>query len=119
MAKATGMSPTTVGRIWRAFELNPRLSENFKLSTDPLFIERVRDIVGRYLDPPERAMVLALTRSPRSRPSTAPSPSFRSCPASPPAGATTTQRHAITSLSAALDYATGNVISSLEAVTAP
>src|SRR5690606_31770252 len=58
MAKQTGLSQSTVGRIWKAFGLKPLLSETFKLSTDPLFIEKVRDVVGLYLDPPERAIVL-------------------------------------------------------------
>lgn len=60
MAKATGMSPTTIGRIWRAFELKPHLAENVKLSTDPLFIEKASDVVGLYLDPPERAVVVCV-----------------------------------------------------------
>ena len=60
MAAASGVSPRTVGRIWRAFGLKPHLSESFKLSTDPLFIDKVRDVVGLYLDPPERAVVLCV-----------------------------------------------------------
>jgi len=60
MVKATGMSPTTVGRIWRALGLKPHLTESFKLSTDPLFIDKVRDVVGLSLDPPERAAVLCV-----------------------------------------------------------
>ena len=60
MAKATGVSVSTVHRIWRAFLLRPHRSEAFKLSTDPLFVEKVRDIVGLYLDPPERALVLCV-----------------------------------------------------------
>ena len=58
MAKASGLSVSTVHRIWRAFSLQPHRSETFKLSTDPLFVEKVRDIVGLYLDPPDRALVL-------------------------------------------------------------
>jgi transposase len=58
MAVATGMSQTAVSKIWRAFGLQPHRGESFKLSTDPQFIEKVRDIVGLYLDPPERAVVL-------------------------------------------------------------
>ena len=58
LAKATGMPPTTIHRIWRAFALQPHRSETFKLSRDPLFIEKVRDIVGLYLNPPDQAMVL-------------------------------------------------------------
>ena len=55
MAKELELSHATVGRIWRAFGLQPHRSETFKLSRDPLFVEKVRDIVGLYLDPPERA----------------------------------------------------------------
>lgn len=60
MAKATGMNQTAISRIWRAFALQPHRSETFKLSSDPLFIEKVRDIVGLYLDPPEKAVVLCV-----------------------------------------------------------
>ena len=58
MARATGLSQTAVVRIWHAFGLQPHRTETFKLSTDPLFIEKVRDIVGLYLNPPDRALVL-------------------------------------------------------------
>ena len=93
MAAETGLSKSTVGRIWRAFGLKPHLVETFKLSSDPLFIEKVRDVVGLYLNPPERAVVLcvdeksgiqALNRSspllpmmpgiPSAEPSTTPAP---------------------------------------------
>jgi transposase len=60
MAAATGLSQTAVSRIWRAFALKPYRVDDWKLSTDPLFIEKVRDIVGLYLDPPVGAMVLAV-----------------------------------------------------------
>jgi hypothetical protein len=60
MAKAMGMSQTAVSRIWRAFELAPNRAESFKLSTDPLFTDKVKDVVGLYLDPPERAVVLCV-----------------------------------------------------------
>ena len=60
MAAATGMSQTAISRIWRAFGLRPHQSETFKLSPDPLFIEKVRDIVGLYLNPPEAAVVLCV-----------------------------------------------------------
>jgi transposase len=56
MAKQSGLSKSTVGRIWKAFRLKPHLTETFKLSKDPLFIEKVRDVVGLYLDPPERVI---------------------------------------------------------------
>jgi len=60
MAKRSGLSKSTVGRIWKAFRLKPHLTEGFKLSGDPQFIEKVRDVVGLYLDPPERALVLCV-----------------------------------------------------------
>ena len=60
LARALGMNQTAVSRIWRAFGLKPHLTEAFKLSTDPQFIDKVRDIVGLYLDPPEAALVLCV-----------------------------------------------------------
>ena len=60
MAAEVGLSQTVVARIWRAFGLQPHRSETFKLSTDPLFVEKVRDIIGLYLDPPDRALVLCV-----------------------------------------------------------
>src|SRR5438309_1060679 len=60
MAKATGMSQSAISRIWRAFGLKPHLVQTWKLSTDPQFIDKVRDIVGLYMDPPDKAMVLAV-----------------------------------------------------------
>jgi hypothetical protein len=60
MAAATGMSQSAISRIWRAFGLKPHLTETWKLSTDPRFIGKVRDVVGLYLDPPEQALVLCV-----------------------------------------------------------
>jgi hypothetical protein len=60
MAKATGHSQSSISRIWRTFGLQPHRVETFKLSKDPLFVEKVRDIVGLYLHPPDRALVLAV-----------------------------------------------------------
>ncbi len=60
MARQVGVSASTVNRIWQAFGLKPHLVETFKISTDPLFVEKVRDVVGLYLDPPERALVLCV-----------------------------------------------------------
>ena len=77
MAQRSGLSHTTVSRIWRAFALQPHRTETFKLSADPFFIEKVRDIVGLYLDPPAGRWSCAWTRSPRFRPWTAPG---RCCP---------------------------------------
>ena len=77
MAKAAGMSQSAVGRIWRAFGLKPHLHETFKLSTDPFFVEKVRDVVGLDLSPPERAIVLSVDEKSQVQASTARS---RSCP---------------------------------------
>ncbi len=77
MAAEMGMSRTTINRIWNAFGLQPHRAESFKLSTDPYFVEKVRDIVGLHLDPPERALVLCVDEKSRSRHSTG---SSRSCP---------------------------------------
>jgi transposase len=60
MASAAGLNQTAVSRIWRAFGLKPHLVDTWKLSTDPLFIDKVRDVVGLYVDPPDKAMVLAV-----------------------------------------------------------
>jgi transposase len=60
MAKASGISAASVHRIWRAFSLQPHRTETFKLSSDPQFVEKVRDIVGLYLDPPEKAVVICV-----------------------------------------------------------
>ncbi len=60
MAKTAGLAPSTIHRIWKAFGLQPHRTGTFKLSTDPLFVEKVRDIVGLYLNPPERAVVLCI-----------------------------------------------------------
>ena len=60
MAAAVGHAPSTIHRIWKAYGLQPHRSETFKLSNDPLFVEKVRDIVGLYLDPPDRAVVLCV-----------------------------------------------------------
>ena len=68
MAAESGLSRSTVGRIWKTFGLKPHQTETFKLSTDPQFIDKVRDIVGLYLDPPEKALVLCVdekSRAPR------------------------------------------------------
>ena len=60
LAQRTGLSHSTIGRIWRAFGLQPHRTETFQLSTDPCCMEKVRDMVGLYLDPPERALVLCV-----------------------------------------------------------
>jgi hypothetical protein len=112
MAAATGMSQTAVSRIWRAFGLKPHQLETFKLSPDPQFIDKVRDIVGLYLNPPEAAVVCASTRSRRSgaRPLGAAAAADAGR-----AGAQTHDylRHGTTNLYAALDVASGQVIAEM------
>lgn len=94
MAQETGLSHTTIRRIWGAFGLQPHRAETFKLSSDPLFVDKVRDIVGLYLSPPNRALVLCVDEKSqiraRSRRSTAPSPCCRCCRACPNAAPTIT-----------------------------
>jgi transposase len=91
MARAAGLSASTVGRVWRAFGLRPHRSETFKLSTDPEFVEKVRDIVGLYLAPPTGRWSCAWTRRPGSRRSTGRSRSCRCAPAGPSGAPTTTR----------------------------
>lgn len=75
MAAETGFSHTTIRRIWNAFGLQPHRTETFKLSSDPLFVDKVRDIVGLYLDPPDRALVLCVDEKLRSsKPAEPPTP---------------------------------------------
>ena len=77
MAAQTGLSECSVSRIWRAFGLKPHLVETWKLSYDPQFIAKVRDVVRLYMSPPEHALSWPWTRSRRSRRSTAPPPACR------------------------------------------
>jgi hypothetical protein len=64
VAKRSGLSESTIGRIWRAFELKPHRTDTFKLSTDPLFVEKVCDVVGVYLNPPEGAVAYCVDEKP-------------------------------------------------------
>lgn len=110
MAKASGLSPTSIHRIWRAFGLQPHRTETFKLSTDPLFIEKVRDIVGLYLDPPQKALVLCVDEKTQIQALDRTQPLL---PLRPGYAARRThdyRRHGTTTLFAALDVATGRVI---------
>ena len=71
MAKESGLSKSTVGRIWKAFALKPHLTDTFKISSDPQFIDKVRDVVGLYWIRRKRRWCSAWTKIPRSRPWTA------------------------------------------------
>ena len=110
MAKACGMSSATVNRIWRAFGLQPHRMETFKLSTDPLFIEKVRDIVGLYMAPPERAVVLCVDEKSQIQALDRVQPMLPLRPGTPARQTHDYKRHGTTSLFAALDIATGEVI---------
>jgi transposase len=83
MAKATGMSQTAISRIWRAFGLKPQRQETWKLSTDPQFIDKVRDIVGLYLDPPQAALVLWVDEKSHIQALDRTAPSLPSLPTTP------------------------------------
>jgi transposase len=113
MAKATGMSQTSISLIWRAFGLQPHRADSFKLSTDPLFIEKVRDIVGLYLDPPERAVVLCVDEKSQIQALNRFQPILPMMPGTPERRSHDYVRHGTTSLFAALNMATGKVIGSL------
>lgn len=113
MAREMGLSQTAVTRIWRAFGLQPHRQETFKLSTDPLFVEKVRDIVGLYLDPPTKALVLCVDeKSPIQAPDRT-QPILPLAPGLPERRTHDYMRHGTTTLFAALDIATGEVIGEL------
>jgi transposase len=110
MAQVSGLSDTTVLRIWRAFGLQPHRSETFKLSNDPQLIEKVRDIVGLYLNPPERALVLCADEKAQIQALDRTQPILPLRPGTPELRTHDYRRHGTTSLFAALDVATGKVI---------
>lgn len=110
MAKAVGFAPSTIHRIWKAFSLQPHRTETFKLSTDPLFVEKVRDIVGLYLAPPERAIVLCVDEKSQIQALDRTQPLLPLRPGQVERRTHDYQRHGTLSLFAALDTATGRVI---------
>jgi transposase len=113
IAQATGMSQSAVSRIWRAFALQPHRTETFKLSSDPLFIEKVRDIVGLYLNPPARALVLCVDEKSQIQALDRTRPILPIRPGVPARQTHDYIRNGTTSLFAALDVATGKVIAGL------
>jgi len=90
LAGRVGVSAATVGRVWQAFGLKPHLLETFKISTDPLFVEKVRDVVGLYLDPPERALVLCVDEKSQIQALDRSQPILPILPGTPHGSATTT-----------------------------
>jgi transposase len=115
MAAATGLNQTAISRIWRAFGLQPHRVEQFKLSKDPLFVEKVRDIVGLYLDPPERAVVLCVDEKSQIQALDRSAPILPLLPGTPARMSHDYQRYGTSSLFAALNATSGKVIRSLNA----
>ena len=113
MAARAGLTQTAVSRIWRAFELKPHRVDYWKLSTDPHFVDKLYDVVGLYLDPPERALVLCVDEKSQVQALDRSAPVLPMMPADPARQTHDYIRHGTTSLFAALDIATGRVYSSL------
>ena len=110
MGKATGMGQSAVSRIWRAFGLQPHRSETFKISADPFFIEKVRDIVGMYVDPPERALVFCVDEKSQIQALDRTQPLLPLRPGQAERRTHDYKRYGTTSLFAALNAATGELI---------
>jgi transposase len=113
MAEHLGMSQSTVSRVWRAFGLAPHKQDSWKLSKDPLFVEKVRDVVGLYLNPPERALVLCVDEKTQIQALNRTAPVFPMLPGTPARASHDYVRHGTSSLYAALDLTTGKVIGAL------
>lgn len=110
MARRSGLSQSAIGRIWRAFGLQPHRSETFKLSRDPLFIDKVRDIVGLYLNPPDRALVLCVDEKSQIQALDRTAPMLPMRPGQVERRTHDYVRHGTTSLFAALDAKTGQLL---------
>jgi len=113
MAERTGLSKSTIGRIWKTFELKPHRADTFKLSNDPLFVDKVFDVVGLYLDPPEGAVVLCVDEKSQVQALARSQPAFPMMPGMPEKRTHDYIRHGVTSLFAAFNTSDGTVISSL------
>jgi len=110
LAAKVGLSQSAVVRIWHSFGLQPHRSETFKLSTDPQLVEKVRDIVGLYLNPPEHAIVLCVDEKSQVQALDRTQPILPLRPGLPEQRTSDYERHGTTSLFAALDIATGRVV---------
>jgi transposase len=113
LAAEMGMSQSAISRIWRAFGLKPHLVDSFKLSNDPQFIEKVRDVVGLYLNPPEAALVLCVDEKTQVQALDRTSPTFPMRPGVPARQTHDYVRNGTTNLYAALDVASGKVIADM------
>jgi transposase len=110
MARSQGMSQSAVSRIWRAFGLKPHIVETWKLSTDPQFIDKVRDVVGLYMSPPENALVLCVDEKSQIQALDRTAPILPMLPTTPARMTHDYVRNGTTSLFAAFDLASGSVI---------
>jgi transposase len=113
MAARTGLSKSTIGRIWKKFDLKPHLQDSFKLSTDPFFVDKVVDVVGLYHNPPEKAVVLCVDEKSQIQALDRSRPVLPMMPGMPERRTHDYLRHGITSLFAAFNIADGTVISEL------
>ena len=113
MAAATGIAPDSVMRIWHAFGLQPHRQERFKLSKDPQLIEKVHDICGLYLNPPERAVVLAVDEKPQIQALDRTAPTMAMLPGTPERATHDYERNGTSSLYAALNIQSGEIVGSL------
>jgi transposase len=115
LAGQLGMSQSAISRIWRAFGLKPHLVDTFKLSTDPQFIDKVRDVVGLYLNPPQAALVLCVDEKTGGQALDRTAPILPLLPGVPQRQTHDSTRHGVTNLYAALEVASGNVITEMTA----
>jgi transposase len=110
MAEKVGMSQSAISRIWRTFSLQPHRTETFKLSNDPLFIDKVRDIVGLYMDPPDKALVLCVDEKSQIQALDRTQPLLPMRPGQAERRSHDYVRHGTTTLFAALDVKTGKIV---------
>jgi hypothetical protein len=113
MARRSGLAPSTIGRIWRRFDLKPHLQDGFKLSSDPLLVDKIVDIVGLYHNPPEKAVVLCTDEKSQVQALDRSQPVLPMAPGIPGRRTHDYARHGVTGPFAAFNIATGEVISGL------
>jgi transposase len=113
MARRSGLSPSTIGRIWRKFDLKPHIQDGFKLSTDPQFVDKVVDVVGLYHNPPEKAVVLCVDEKSQIQALDRSQPVLPMMPGMPERRTHDYLRHGITTLFAAFNIDDGTVIGSI------